>query len=374
MEAQTLPDALKMIMKEEGWSQARLAREMGVLTTWVSRVVKGQRDTSVGNAIALLGRVGYEVAIRRKTEGAEVKRRGFLAGMASVTLVPSANGNPYRDSEYVGLLSERVRGSLHGSGGITALQDAAKHLRRVQSIVTDSKDTRLLTAASSLAREVALVHYDARNFPLAQQAGQLSASYAQAAGDHGGRVTALCVLATVHGYQGDGRRNEHYARQALTVPEISPAQEADAWMNLGGGLGLLNEKRHASIALDRAREIVADLPDSQHASLTANVGLLLYKQGSWKAAQDALGEAVKGVSSESPWLGAYIMARRVQAALNASQPLLAAELMMPLARVAPLVSSARLDERLSEISKLSLPWKDVPEVKTMREQLRVLQT
>ncbi len=94
-----------------------------------------------------------------------MERRAFIANMATVTLVPSANGNPYRDPEYVSMLSERVEKSLYGFGGLTTIQDTVRHLRRVQSTVAGSKDTRLLQAASSLARQISLVQYDARRAP-----------------------------------------------------------------------------------------------------------------------------------------------------------------------------------------------------------------
>ncbi|MEO3783386.1 hypothetical protein ABGB12_08660 [Actinocorallia sp. B10E7] len=43
-----------------------------------------------------------------------------------------------------------------------------------------------------------------------------------------------------------------------------------------------------------------------------------------------------------------------------------------LSRIAPLVSSARLDGHLVEIMALSNPWRDVPEVKDMRGRLHTL--
>ncbi len=372
MEAQTLPDALKMIMEEEGWNQTRLSREMGVLTTWVSKVIKGQRDTPVGNAIELLGRVGYELVIRRKSDEAEVKRRSFLANVATVALVPSANGNPYRDPEYVSMISERVSDNLYGTGGLTALQDATRHLRRIQNAITGSKDTRLLRAASSLAREVSLVQYDAREISQAQVSGKLAVTFAQAIEDREGQANALNELAMFYCYEGDGQRGQQFARRALTISDMSPEQEATAYTWLGRALGLLNEKRSSVTNLDKAQEIGTALPDFQRANLLGNVGVAFHDQGEYTSAQDVLHESVKGVSSSSPWLGANLLARQVQAALRASQPDLAVELMASLGRVAPLVSSARLDDYLSEILSLSAPWRDEPDIKSMRQQLRHL--
>ncbi len=106
-------------------------------------------------------------------------------------------------------------------------------------------------------------------------------------------------------------------------------------MSLGRALGLLSEKRHSRIILDKAQEIGADLPDFQRARLTGNVGVAFYEQGDWGTAHHTFREAVELISSTSPLLGANYLARQVQAALRASQPLLAAELMKPLGRRHP---------------------------------------
>ncbi|WP_106398433.1 hypothetical protein [Actinocorallia populi] len=294
--------------------------------------------------------------------------------MATVTLIPSADGNPYRDPDYVGAIAEKVNRSLYESGGLTGFQNASRHLRRVQNAVAGSRDTRLLGSASALARQVSLVQYDARRLPQAQEAGKLAVAFARAGQDHDARVGALNELAMFYAYQGDGRRGEWYARQALALPEISPAWEARASLQLGRALGLLGEKRHSAMSLDRAREVGTDLTDFQYADLIGGVGVALYDQGSWKAAHDALHEAVERISPLSPLLGANYLARQVQAAFQASEPLLAAELTTTLTRVAPLVSSARLDGYLTEVMTLSTPWRDVPEVKDTREQIRALLT
>lgn len=363
-----------MIMKEEGWHQARLAREMGVQTTWVSRVVTGQRDTPVGNAIALLGRVGYELVIRRKIDEVEVKRREFIASVATATFVPASNGNPYSNPEYVMLLSDRVEMGLYGSGGISTLEESARHLRRVRDSVADTKDVRLLGAASQLARQVSRVQYDARKLPQAQESGKISAILARQAKDDSGQSDALNELSSFYSYGQDGYHGERWARQALSVPGISPWQEAQGFVSLGRALGLLREKRHSYAALEKAQEIGSELPEFERARLTGNVGVAFYDQGDWGKSIAAFQEAVRLIIPTSPLLGANYMARQVQAALNAGLPYVAAELMNTLSCVAPLVSSARLDGYLGEIMALSSPYREVPEVRIMRQQLRTLLT
>jgi hypothetical protein len=372
MEFKELSEATKAIMRERDWTQAQLGACWGRTQAWVSTVAGGKQDVGFNRLSRLLDRVGYEVVIRRKLDEAEVKRRAFLTSMASVTLIPSPGGDPYRDPDYVGMLADRINKSFYQSGGANGFQEASRHLNRVRNAVAGSKDTRLLKAASRLARQASLVHYDARRLPQAQEAGKLAVAYARAGQDHDGQAHALNELSMFYAYQGDGRRGEWYARQALTVPDLSPMREAQASARLGRSLGLLGEKRHSALALDRAQEIGNDLPDSQRADLVGGVGVAFYEQGSWESAQGTLDEAVKLVSAQSPMLGANYLTRRVQAALRASDPLLAAELTGPLSRVAPLISSARLDGYLAEIMSLSTPWRGVPEVKDMRQQLHAL--
>ncbi|GAB2808264.1 hypothetical protein GCM10022221_01950 [Actinocorallia aurea] len=302
-----------------------------------------------------------------------MKRREFIAGMASVPLVPNADPDPYRDPAYVDLLTDRVNKSLFDSGGSASLRSATRHLGRVRKAVSESRDPRLLSSASSLARQVALVHYDSAGLPEAEAIARTAVAYAHAAGDGDKQVLALNNLAMFCAYAGDGHRGQQYARRALTVPDASPGREAQAHMQLGRALGLLNEKRASATHLTRAQQLGADhLPALECADMTGGVGVALYEQGDWDAARSVLTEAVTLISPLAPLLGANYHARQVQSALGASQPLLAAELMAPLVRVAPLVSSARLDGYLSEILRLSARWRKVPEVDDMWQQLRDL--
>ncbi|MDX6741620.1 hypothetical protein [Actinocorallia sp. A-T 12471] len=372
MEYSDLAQAAQAIMKERGWTQAQLGEALGRTPSWASLVASGKNDVGFSRLAKMLGRVGYELVIRRKPDEAEVKRRAFLASAATVALVPSANGNPYRDPEYVQALSQRIGANLYGSGGLTAVEEAAKHLRRVKLTAADVKDTRFLSAASSLARHVSLVEYDARRLPQAKEAGKLAVVFARAADDHTGQIGALNELSMFGAYEGDGLNSHLYARQALTIPDVTPEEEAAAHVNFGRSLGLLNEKRNSALHLDRAREIGEGLDHFQRLNLIGNVGVALHDQAAWEPAQNAFQEAVNGLAPSSPWLAANLMARQVQGALKASQPLLAADLMESLGRLAPLVSSARLDTYLHEIGTLSAPWKHTPEVKTMRDQLKVL--
>ncbi|MFE0149644.1 helix-turn-helix domain-containing protein [Nonomuraea sp. NPDC059007] len=77
VEVRTLPAALKAIMEQRRWTQAQLAEALGVSQTWVSHVSRGMRDTTMGKAIELLSRVGWQVRISPEVEE-PVERREFL--------------------------------------------------------------------------------------------------------------------------------------------------------------------------------------------------------------------------------------------------------------------------------------------------------
>lgn len=300
-----------------------------------------------------------------------MKRRDFIAHAATVTLVPSANGNPYRDPDYVSMIAERIKKGLYNSG-VTSASHAAQHLRRVERAIGAGRDGKLTRAAAVLAHHVAIVHYNADDLPEAHKSGKLAFVLAQMCQDHEGQADALNGLALFSAYQRDGLRTQQYARQALTVPDISPESEATAHMRLGRALGMLSEARASRTHLDRAQEISSELPDFKRTDMLGGIGVALSEQGNWKASHGTLTEVVRLMAPMSPFLGVHYLACHARTALRGSQPTLAAELVDALTRVASLVSSEGLNILYTEISRLTKPWAEAPEGKTMRDQLKSL--
>ncbi|MCD0449021.1 hypothetical protein LO762_07430 [Actinocorallia sp. API 0066] len=371
MEIRTLPELVQTIMKEKGWTQADLGKTWGRTQAWVSLVLSGKQDVRFNQLSDMLRRVGYELVIRRRLDEAAVKRREFIASAATVTLVPGANGNPYRDPDYVSMLSDKIEnGSLRS--GVASAAHAAAHLRRVEHALMGGKDARLRRAASSLARNVAIAQYNTHELPQAHKAGRFAFALAQSVGDHEGQAASLNELSMFSAFEGDGLHAMQYARQALTVPDISLEIEASAHMRLGRALGLLSESRAASTHLDKAQEIGSGLPELRRADMLGGVGVALSEQGKWEASHGTLAEVVRLIAPMSPFLGVNYLACQARTALRGSQPTLAAELVDTLSRVAPLVNSERLNKLYAKILSLTNPWANAPEVKTMRDQLRTL--
>src|SRR5918992_3969464 len=141
METRSFPDALKAILKQRGWSQARLARELDMSEDWVSKSRRGLRDPSIGRVIQLLSGVGWEVVIRPKSPKREksdpVKRREFhgrvvklAAGSAAVkatgiTFVPSARVPIFRNHEYVTALVDHVTHMRNENGAARLISTVA---------------------------------------------------------------------------------------------------------------------------------------------------------------------------------------------------------------------------------------------------------
>src|SRR5262245_42550841 len=108
MDARNLPDALKLIMEVRGWSQNRLARELGISQSCSSYAARGMKDTSTTKAIKILGRVGWELRITPKAEGDDpVNRREFVTAAATATFIPAGKGNPFQDPQYIRVLAAR---------------------------------------------------------------------------------------------------------------------------------------------------------------------------------------------------------------------------------------------------------------------------
>src|SRR5262249_53098267 len=109
-------------MAQRGWSQARLAHELGISQPHVSDLKRDQKDTGFTNAVQLLARVDWEVLIVAKDgrEDASVKRRefnamiarvaasGLASGVSGVALVPSDPVRPSKDPGYIHLLAIHI--------------------------------------------------------------------------------------------------------------------------------------------------------------------------------------------------------------------------------------------------------------------------
>lgn len=372
MDADVLPNALKAIMNRQGWSQTDLAAELGVSQSWVSQTSRGVKDSGIAKVQRLLERIGWEVHITPKTEEDPVKRRDFVTAVGSIAFVPSPKVGPYQDPEYVRALADRLARDRYEQGGIPVASTAIRHMKKVGFAIS-GKDPALQAAASDLACETARIFYDSRRYDVAQRAGSFALQLARRSGDVDGQASACSVLSRICIDRRQGDRGIMYARCGLSLPDLPPAQRAWLKLRLARSLALVSGQERA------ARDRLAELGDSEgfspyeKADMKGNVGVALAGMRAYPDAHDAIAEAVRLSGQCSPLLLVAYQAWQVEAAMMAAEPLLAAEQMTALARIAPMVSSARVNSHIAGLLAMAARWPGVPEMREAREHLRSVQ-
>jgi transcriptional regulator with XRE-family HTH domain len=370
MEARSLPEALKLIKAQRGCSQMRLAADLDMSQSFLSRLIAGKTDITVTSAIQRLSSVGWELRITPRVEDDDpVKRREFVAAAASVVFVPSSKSSPYKDAAYVRMLSERLARSRYELGGVPLASTAIEHARRIWKTVDNTSDSELQTAASRLADQASLALYDARQLTAAAHSGAMALEFSRRAGDLDGQATAYDTLSRISSYKGDHLRGVRYARQGLELADLSESQRAFLNMRLGRSLARIRDQERASRdAFERALT-ASGLSPLGRAAMIGDVGIGLGLLQEFSEADLLLEQAADLMGQWSPLFQAQYLGRQVQTALNAADPNMAADRILMLARAAPLVRSSRLDMRIAEILKVSKHWSHVREVHEAREQL-----
>lgn len=370
MEVRTLADALRMIMRERGWSQTDLARELGVSQVWVSNVTRGQRDPGLARSAGYLARVGWEIRLcPARVEEDPVKRREFMAATASVAFVPAQKVGPFQDPEYVRMLASRLDLMRDEQGGVPLVSTAMRHVNHLRQAI-NSRDRNLQAAASDLARKAALVLDDARELDPADQAGALALTLARRADYVEGAAHSYENLCLFSSRRGDAGRAATYAGRGLQLPELPDEHRARLNVRLAAALSRQKGygfQRQTRAAMDEALGIDG-IPPAATAVVAGNVGIAQGRLGLYEDAQKSLTEAVR-IFRRTPLMYAAYLASQTKAALQAADPSMAADLMFRLARATPLVTSARVDKHVSDIMAASAQWAKVPEMRDARAQL-----
>ncbi|HEU5160088.1 MAG TPA: hypothetical protein VFU43_24030 [Streptosporangiaceae bacterium] len=370
-----------MIMEQRGCSQSRLGREMGKRQSWVSEVISGKLGRDFERVINALARVGWEVVIRPKMperEKAPVKRREFVAAAASVAFVPSPRVGPYEDPTNVRELARRVSRARHEHGGGATAATALRHVRRIETVAA-GRDRRLQEAASELAVETVWTLNDARRFDAGENVGRLALELAKRSQSADAQSCAYSALTGINMERGSVDRALMYARDGVKLSEVPEAQQA--WMRLRKVRSLALVRGQERASRDELESVQAPLRDRRFmggqssidvADMMHGVGIALNGLGAYAEAHSTLDEAVILLGGSSPYLQSRCIAQQVLAALGMSQPALAANHMLDLARVAPLVDSRRLDDYLRDVLARSAKWTTAPEIREAREHLKAL--
>ena len=298
-----------------------------------------------------------------------MRRREFVATAASITFVPSPKVGPYQDPGYVRQLAERLANDRYQHGGIPIVSTALRHLRKVGPAINGT-DRELQEASSGLACEAARVLYDSRRYAAAEQTGVFALHLARRSGSFRAQAEVYSALSRINIDQRRGERAAMYARLGLGLPDVSPDRRAWLRLRLGRSLALLNGRERA--ARDALEQVLAfdGLPTHEAADMRGNVGVALVGMRDHEGARAAIAEAVRLSGRCSALLLVAYQAWEVEAALRAGLPSPAAARMTSLARIAPLVSSARVNTHIGEVYRMSGRWAGVPEMRDAREQLR----
>jgi transcriptional regulator with XRE-family HTH domain len=352
-----------------GWSQLDLARELGVSQSWVSQASRGMRDPGIARTERLLNRVGWEVRISPISEDDPVRRREFVAAAASITFVPSSKVGPYRDPGYVRYLAERLAHDRYQQGGTPIVSAALRHLRKVGPAIHGS-DRALQEASSDLACETARVLYDSRRYAAAEQTGIFALDLARRSGSLRAQADAYSALSRINIDQRRGDRGAMYARLGLRLGDLPPAQRAWLRLRLGRSLALLPGRERCARGVLEEALTVDGLPPHEMADMVGNAGVAMLGMGQHDAARAAIANAVRIGAECSTLLFVAYQAWEVEAALRADNAPMAADRMTALARIAPLISSVRVDSHITDVYRLSGRWAGLPEMRDARDHLR----
>ncbi|HEU5159994.1 MAG TPA: hypothetical protein VFU43_23560 [Streptosporangiaceae bacterium] len=379
MEARSLPEAFKMIMKQRRCSQNKLAAEIGKGQGWISDVVNGKGGLEFAKVIKTLSRVGWEVVIRPKREESDpVKRREFVTAAASVMFVPSPKVSPHEDPSYLAALAQRVARARYEHGGGATAATAVKHIRRIAPLVA-GKDQKLQEAASNLAAETAWTLNDARRFDAGENVGGLALTLAHRSGSTDAQSRAYSVLANINAERGQQDRALTFAEAGARLREVSDAQQQ--WMKLRKGETRSHLPGQGNAGRDEIETVLGLLRDTggfpgqspfDVADMTGNAGVALANLGAYDEAQEALSQAVKLYGDSSPTTSALCLAHQSMAALRASHVHMAADYMLTLARVVPLINSPRVDGHVAKILTASARWGTVRGMRDARDQLKAV--
>jgi transcriptional regulator with XRE-family HTH domain len=384
MHARDLGEALKLIMKDRGWTQTRLASELGKDQPWVSRVSRGVYDPGTRAASRLLAKVGWELRITPKTEEDDpVKRREFVTGAASALLIPSSKTTPFHDPNYVDLLTRRMVQIHYDHGGDSQIRALINQARKIRAASVDG-GRRLYSSASDFMRYGSYVFRQAGRADIGVRFATDALDLAQRAGDPDKQGSACFALGLATAFNGcdsnlstsarSGGQAVMLANRGLRIPGIGEEPRAYLSGLLACGLAKVpGQERQARLAIDQALNIDA-IPAIDQADVVGIAGNVFRDIGERREALKMLEHAVHLGGPHSQLLQALYLGDQIMITLDMREPSLAASLMNTLSYIVPLVDSKILSSQVGKILRTTTPWSAVPEIRDARERLQSVRT
>ncbi|HYY45147.1 MAG TPA: hypothetical protein VE975_08190, partial [Actinomycetota bacterium] len=325
MEAHSLPEALNMIMEQRRCSQTQLGSDLKTGQSWVSGVITGERGLGFAKVIKILARVDWEVVIRpkrpKRQELDPVKRRQFthrvitvgaataIGATRSAAFIPSPATDPFKDPVYIRNLAVRFADGQREYGGIGTLPAASRVHKRIQSVIRDGNDPKVLEASAQLARQIAWTLQDACRFDAAENVGRFALDLAVMANDTEAQALAYRLLSNNNIEWGRADHAIKYAERGLRLKGISDVPQARLSMALARSLALArSQERYVHKAVESALTFnslppfsAAELPGDAGTSLATLANHTQSPELRQTYSHDAYESIEQAVASMAPW-------------------------------------------------------------------------
>jgi tetratricopeptide (TPR) repeat protein len=261
------------------------------------------------------------------------------------------------------------------NGAARLISTVAGYVERVGiTDVVKGRDRKLQDAAARLLRVQAFTLYDADRMNHAEDVAKSALALAKASQNPAAQALMYITLSQIATYAGTGDRGRYYAEQGLKIPGVNDGYRAELHKRKMRALAILPNQVRATLAayadIRNLDQRSFDFFDALGPGLSLNVGVALSDLGRHQAAIEAFRESANLFGGSSPHYHAQSLIGEITSLLHARMPEVAADRMLVLAHVLPLISSVRDQKEAGAILDASARWMNVPAVREARDQLR----
>jgi hypothetical protein len=304
--------------------------------------------------------------------GAPVKAAG---------VVPDAKVPLFGNHAYVTALADHLKlmRNEHGGGQLIATAHRCVDRVGISSVIT-GRDKDLQVATAKLVRMHAFTLYDADRTDAAEGVAKTALALARKSQDPEIQALTYVTLSQVATFAGAGDRGRYYAREGMKIPEIGPELRAELYKREMRSLAVLPGQERAVLdAYTGIHNLDQRFADAFRVDsfdgLNLNLGVALSDLGMHKSAVQAFSNSAQHYANTSPHYYAQSLQGEILSLLHIGMPDVAADRMLTLAHVLPLINSARLHKDVREVLDASGAWaKRHPPLRDSRDQLKAVIT